>query len=62
VLRELRQYSTEADISFVRKSVQSIGQCAIKIEIAADQCIETLMQLVATKVNYVVQEAITVIR
>eukprot|EP01134_Creolimax_fragrantissima_P004592 CFRG4592T1 len=62
VLNELRQYSTEADIAFVRKSVQSIGQCAIKIDIAADQCIDTLMELVATKVNYVVQEAITVIR
>ena len=38
------------------------GRCAIKIESAADQCVETLSELIQTKVNYVVQEAIVVIR
>ncbi|KXS21086.1 putative beta-adaptin [Gonapodya prolifera JEL478] len=62
VLSELREYSSEVDVDFVRKSVRSIGRCAIKIEQAADRCIQTLVELIRTKVNYVVQEAIVVIK
>ena len=62
ILPELKEYSSEVDIDFVRKSVRSIGRCAIKIPAAADKCIEKLVELVATKVNYVVQEAIVVIK
>eukprot|EP00128_Syssomonas_multiformis_P015628 Colp12_sorted_trinity150504_noHs@17709 len=62
VLAELKEYSTEVDVDFVRKSVRSIGRCAIKIESAAQRCIDTLLQLIQTKVNYVVQEAIVVIK
>ncbi len=50
------------DIDFVRKAVRSIGRLAIKVESAADQCIETLLSLIDTKVTYVVQEAIIVIK
>ncbi len=49
-------------MDFVRKSVRSIGRCAIKIEASADRCIQALVELVQTKVNYVVQEAIVVIK
>ena len=62
VLAELREYATEIDIHFVRKSVRAIGKLAIKIEPAAQQCIRTLLELVATKVSYIVQEATVVIR
>lgn len=47
---------------FVRKSVRAIGKLAIKIEPAAQLCIATLLELVATKVSYIVQEATVVIR
>ena len=47
---------------FVRKSVRAIGKLAIKIEPAARRCINTLLELVATKVSYIVQEATVVIR
>ncbi len=47
---------------FVRKSVRAIGKLAIKIEPAAKLCINTLLELVATKVSYIVQEATVVIR
>lgn len=47
---------------FVRKSVRAIGKLAIKIEAAARPCIDTLLDLVATKVSYIVQEATVVIR
>lgn len=50
------------DVEFVRKAVRSIGRLAIKIAKAADLCIAVLVALVETKVNYVVQEAIVVIK
>lgn len=62
VLTELREYATEIDVHFVRKSVRAIGKLAIKIEPAARRCIDTLLELVATKVGYIVQEATVVIR
>jgi len=48
--------------AFVRKAVRAIGKLAIKIEPAARQCIETLLDLVNAKIPYVVQEATVVIR
>ncbi|KAK5149152.1 hypothetical protein LTR04_007409 [Oleoguttula sp. CCFEE 6159] len=62
VLTELREYATEIDVHFVRKAVRAIGKLAIKIEPAAKLCINTLLELVATKVSYIVQEATVVIR
>ncbi|KAJ2783825.1 hypothetical protein H4R18_001500 [Coemansia javaensis] len=62
VLAELAEYATEIDVDFVRKAVRSIGRIAIKIELAADRCVHALLDLIQTKVNYVVQEAIVVIR
>ncbi|KAJ0274198.1 hypothetical protein Brms1b_012465 [Colletotrichum noveboracense] len=62
VLTELREYATEIDVHFVRKAVRAIGKLAIKIEPAARQCINLLLELVATKVTYIVQEATVVIR
>lgn len=62
VLTELREYATEIDVHFVRKAVRAIGKLAIKIEPAAPRCINLLLELVATKVTYIVQEATVVIR
>lgn len=50
------------DIDFVRKAVRSIGRLAIKVEAAADDCIQALLDLIDTGVTYVVQEAIIVIK
>ncbi|CAO3600089.1 unnamed protein product [Absidia cylindrospora] len=62
VLSELKEYATEVDVDFVRKAVRSIGRLAVKIESAAERCITALLDLIHTKVNYVVQEAIVVIK
>ncbi|ESN89905.1 hypothetical protein HELRODRAFT_187670 [Helobdella robusta] len=62
VLAELKEYATEVDVDFVRKSVRAIGRCAIKVEQAAERCVATLLELIQSKVNYVVQEAIIVIK
>ncbi|TWU76568.1 hypothetical protein ED733_007904 [Metarhizium rileyi] len=62
VLTELREYATEIDVHFVRKAVRAIGKLAIKIEPAARRCIDLLLELVSTKVTYIVQEATVVIK
>ncbi|EIN07396.1 Adaptor protein complex beta subunit [Punctularia strigosozonata HHB-11173 SS5] len=62
VLAELQEYASEVDVDFVRKAVRSIGRLAIKVEAAANSCIQALLQLISTKVTYVVQEAVIVIK
>lgn len=42
--------------------MRSIGRLAIKVEVAADQCIKALLSLIETDVTYVVQEAVIVIK
>ncbi|CAE6414018.1 unnamed protein product [Rhizoctonia solani] len=62
VLLELQEYASEVDIDFVRKAVRTMGRLAIKVAPAADQCIDSLLSLLDTKVTYVVQEAVVVIK
>lgn len=62
VLLELKEYATEVDVDFVRKSVSAIGRCAVKLERAAERCIGVLLELIQTKVNYIVQESVIVIK
>ena len=62
ILLEFRQYAREVDIDFVRKSVLAIGRCAIKLEKAAQRCIKVLLELIETGINYVVQEAVIVVK
>jgi vesicle coat complex subunit len=62
VLAELKEYASEVDVDFVRKAVRSIGRLAIKIAPAADQCVMVLLDLMKTKISYVVQEAIVVMK
>ncbi|KAF8921349.1 adaptin N terminal region-domain-containing protein [Mucidula mucida] len=62
VLAELQEYASEVDVDFVRKAVRSIGRLAIKVEAASDNCIQALLGLIETKVTYVVQEAVIVIK
>ena len=62
VLLEFKEYATEVDVDFVRRAVRAIGRCAISLERCAERCINVLVELIQTKVNYVVQEAIVVIK
>ncbi|CAK9783551.1 putative clathrin binding protein [Cutaneotrichosporon oleaginosum] len=62
LLGELKEYASEVDVDFVRKAVRAIGQAAIKIESAAERCVTVLMELIETRVSYVVQEAVIVIK
>ncbi|KAG9396559.1 Adaptor Protein Complex 1/2, beta subunit (AP1/2B) [Carpediemonas membranifera] len=62
ILAEFKEYSQEVDVDFVRKTIQTIGRCAIALEQSANKCMAVLLELVATKVSYVVQEAIVVMK
>lgn len=62
LLAELKEYALEVDMDFVRRSIKAIGQVAIKIESASEKCVNALLDLIATKVNYVVQEVVVVIK
>ncbi|KAG8863440.1 beta-adaptin [Serendipita sp. 405] len=62
LLSELREYASEVDVDFVRRSIKAIGQCAVKIESSAERCVGVLMDLINTRVSYVVQEAVVVVK
>lgn len=62
ILIELKDYTSEVDVEFVRKAVRAIGRCAIKLEKAAEKCVYVLWECLKTKVQYVVYETIIVIR
>ncbi|KAK9356759.1 adaptin N terminal region-domain-containing protein [Lipomyces doorenjongii] len=62
LLSELKEYALEVDMDFVKRAVRAIGQCAIKIESSAQRCVNVLLDLINTKVNYVVQESVIVMR
>ena len=42
--------------------MRAIGRCAVSLDKAAERCINVLLELIQTKVNYVVQESIIVIK
>lgn len=56
------RYASEVDVDFVRKSIKAIGQTAVKIESAGERCVNVLLELISTRVSYVVQEAIVVMK
>jgi AP-1 complex subunit beta-1 len=60
VLEELYDYSQQADVDFVRKSISAIGKIAVNFENAASSCVDKIVSLVKTKVPYVIQECIVV--
>eukprot|EP00485_Elphidium_margaritaceum_P001553 CAMPEP_0202687414 /NCGR_PEP_ID=MMETSP1385-20130828/3093_1 /ASSEMBLY_ACC=CAM_ASM_000861 /TAXON_ID=933848 /ORGANISM="Elphidium margaritaceum" /LENGTH=969 /DNA_ID=CAMNT_0049342197 /DNA_START=46 /DNA_END=2954 /DNA_ORIENTATION=- len=62
VLLEFKEYAQEVDIDFVRRAVRAIGRVAIKLDCAAEKCVQVLSELVKTRVNYVVQESVIVIK
>ena len=50
MLLELKEYATEVDVDFVRRAVRAIGRFAIKLDKATERCINTLLDLIKTKV------------
>eukprot|EP00913_Durusdinium_trenchii_P011036 g10360.t1 len=56
------RYASGVDVEFVRKSVRSIGRVAVKLERACERAMNVLLELIETKVNYVVQESCVVVK
>ncbi|KAJ1677093.1 beta-adaptin, partial [Spiromyces aspiralis] len=62
LMTELREYAKEVDVDFVRRSIQAIGQVGIRFESVAQQCSRELLDIIKTKVEYAVEEAMSVFR
>lgn len=62
VLLELKEYASGVDIEFIRKSIRCMGRVAVKLERACERAINVLLELIETKINYVVQECCIVVK
>ncbi|KAG0675134.1 beta-adaptin [Pichia californica] len=62
LLSELREYAMEIDIDLVNRSINGIGQIAIKVEKCAKKSVEILYELFINRGDYVVEEIIIVIQ
>ena len=62
VLDELEEYATEVDVAMARKAIRAFGNLAVKLENAADRCVEVLCDLFSTGITYIVQEAAVVVK
>ncbi|KAJ1957717.1 beta-adaptin, partial [Linderina pennispora] len=62
LLNELKEYAKEVDVDFVRHAVQAISRLAIKYDSAAERAVKVLTDLISTKVEYVVQESMIVLK
>jgi vesicle coat complex subunit len=62
VLQELKEYASEVDVEFARKAVRSIGMLALRVASCTTDCVHILLDLTRTRVGYVVQESIIVMR
>ena len=46
----------------MRRSIKAVGQAAVNIEASAERCVNVLLDLIATRVSHVVQEAVVVMK
>lgn len=62
VFRELEEYATEIDANMARKAIRAFGNLAIKLEVTAQQSVDTLIDLLADGIPHIVQESIVVLK
>lgn len=62
VLEELRDYASEVDIDFAQRAINAIGRLALKLESMVDECVQALLDIIESHVNYAIQEAIVVVK
>lgn len=62
ILLELKEYSAEIDIEFARRSIRAIGTCALSVPEFSNCCVDVLLSVVNTKINYAIQEAMIVMK
>jgi len=61
VIGELEEYCNSVDVAFVKKTIDTIGKIAIRIESSARKCVDILVKLVESKAAYAVEESIIVL-
>lgn len=62
LLSELREYAMEVDIELVNRTINGIGQIAIKIEKCSKKAVEVLYELFINRGEYAVEEIIIVVQ
>jgi len=62
VLGELKEYTAEIDEEFVRRSVHTMGQIALKLESEAESCVSLLLDFLKTDLGHLVEEAVLALR
>lgn len=62
VLRELEHYSRGSDPLLARKALRAIGNLAVKLETAAKNCLDSILELATSGLGYVIQECVCVVR
>lgn len=62
VFNELEEYATEVDVHMARKAIRAFGNLAVKLEVAASQCVEILADLISNEIPYIVQETAVVFK
>lgn len=54
--------AADAAAAAAAQAVRAIGRCAVSLEAAAQRCIAVLLELIKSRVSYVVQEAVIVVK
>ncbi|ODV86610.1 hypothetical protein CANARDRAFT_27037 [[Candida] arabinofermentans NRRL YB-2248] len=62
LLAELREYSMEIDLEVVRRSVNAIGQLAIKLSKISKKAIDVLYELFINRAEYVLDQLVIVLQ
>jgi AP-1 complex subunit beta-1 len=62
VLGEMREYAQEVDVEFVRRVVRCVGGIGVSGGEGAEQCVSLLLEMVKGGVEYIVEEAVVVMK
>lgn len=62
ILSELEEYAKEADMDLVRSAVRAIGRCAIRVAETSGYCVNALLALLETDIDYILESAIIAFR
>eukprot|EP00835_Amoeboradix_gromovi_P001143 NODE_46_length_27655_cov_0.671796.p2 type:complete len:842 gc:universal NODE_46_length_27655_cov_0.671796:26049-23524(-) len=58
VLSELKEYSSEVDIEFTSQAIYSLEYIALQHPVTAEKCVNCLLELLKTKIDYICTDAI----
>lgn len=62
VLLELKEYASEVDVDFVKKSIRAMARVALKVPSASQRCVQILVDLMSNKIDFVLQQVVIVMK